>query len=468
MKSKLNMTKSIILLTISVAIVLFGVIFVKAPSTIVLMTAGAVAMTLSVIWGIKWDDIQNDLIDNLRSMLLSILILLAVGMLVGIWILSGTVPVMVYYGLKVLSPSIFLFATALICSVMSVMTGTSWGTISTAGIALMGVSAGLGIPLHYTAGAIVVGAIFGDKLSPLSDTTVLASAVAEVDIVDHIKHMLYTTIPGFVISLIMYLIIGLNYRGGAVNGEVYNTIMTTLEQKFNLNPIMFIPPVVVLYLIYKRKPTLPVFGIGILLGAVLAMVFQGSNFITVANALNKGFTTSTGVKIVDSMLIRGGLTSMLGTVALLIAAAVFGSPLRTSGVIQNILNGIQNVAKQGKTIMASSLLLHAFLFMITGSYYVTFSVLGPMVKPLFDKYGLHGKNLSRTLEDTGTAFAPIVPWSVTGAFIATTLNIPTAQYILYAPMTYLGIVFALFYIFTGIGIAKADNVITINAKEETA
>lgn len=468
MKSKLNMSKSIILLTISVAIVLCGVVFVKAPSTIVLMTAGAVAMTLSVIWGIKWEDIQNDLIDNLRSMLLSILILLAVGMLVGVWILSGTVPVMVYYGLKVLSPSIFLFAAALICAVMSVMTGTSWGTLSTAGIALMGVSAGLGIPLHYTAGAVVVGSIFGDKLSPLSDTTVLASCVAEVDILDHVKHMLYTTIPGFVISLILYLVIGFNYRDGVVNGEVYNTILSTLEKQFNLNPIMFLPPVVVLYLISKRKPTLPVFGIGILLGAVLAMIFQGSSLLAIANSLNKGFTTISGVKIVDSMLIRGGLSSMLGTVALLIAAAVFGSPLRTSGVIQNLLDGVQRLAKSGKTIMASSLILHAFMFMITGSYYVTFSVLGPMIKPLFGEYGLHGKNLSRTLEDTGTAFAPIVPWSVTGAFIATTLNIPTAQYILYAPMTYLGIVFALFYIFTGIGIAKADNVITISAKEETA
>lgn len=468
MKVKLNMMQSIILLAVSIAIVLCGVIFVKAPSAIVLMTAGAAAMTLSVVWGIKWEAIQNDLIDNLKSMMLSVLILLAVGMLVGVWILSGTVPVMVYYGLKVLSPSIFLFATALICALMSVMTGTSWGTISTAGIALMGVSAGLGVPLHYTAGAIVVGAIFGDKLSPLSDTTVLASAVAEVDIVDHIKHMLYTTIPGFVISLVLYLVIGFRYGNGAVDGEVYNTIIATLEQKFNLNPILFLPPLVVLFLIYKRKPTLPVFGVGILLGGILAAIFQGSNLAAIANAMNKGFTTSTGVKIVDSMLIRGGLTSMLGTVALLIGAAVFGSPLRTSGVIQNLLDGIQKFAKQGKTIMASSLILHAFLFMITGSYYVTFSVFGPMVKPLYDKYGLHGKNLSRTLEDTGTAFAPIVPWSVTGAFVATTLNVSTAEYVLYAPMTYLGIVLALIYIFTGFGIAKADKISTVNAKGETA
>lgn len=456
MERKLNATKAFILLLVSVLVVLAGIIFVKAPSTIVLITAGATVIILSVFWGIKWNDIEKDLIESLKAMLPAILILLGVGMLIGAWILSGTVPVMIYYGLKILSPPTFLFATAIICSLMSVFTGTSWGTISTVGIALMGVSTGLGIPLYYTAGAVVVGAIFGDKLSPLSDTTVMASAVSDVDIVDHIKHMLFTTIPGYVISLILYLVVGFQFGGGAIKGENYQLILSTLEGKFNLNPILILPPLVVLFLIYKRKPTLPVFAIGIILGALLAAIFQGSNLSAIANALNKGYTTTTNVKIVDSMLIRGGLSSMLGSVALIIAAACFGSPLRSCGVIQVLLDTIQKVAKSGKTFMASSLLTHAFLFMITGSYYVTFAVFGPMVKSMYDKFGLHRKNLSRTLEDTGTALAPMVPWSVTGVFCATTLNVPTGQFILYAPMLYLGIVFALIYIFTGFGIAKAD------------
>lgn len=456
MERKISSAKALVMLVVSVLVVFCGVAFVKAPSTIVLVAAGTAVIILSLIWGIKWDDIQRDLMDNLKAMFLAILILLAVGMLVGSWILSGTVPLMIYYGLKVLNPSIFLFATAIICALMSVFTGTSWGTISTVGIALMGVSTGLGVPLHYTAGAVVVGAIFGDKLSPLSDTTVMASAVSGVDIVDHIKHMLYTTIPGFVISLVLYLIIGFQYGGGSIGGENYNLILSTLEGTFNLNPILLLPPVVVLFLIYKGKPTLPVFGVGIILGAILAMVFQGSSLAAVAGALNKGYTTATKVAIVDSMLLRGGLNGMLGSVALIIGAAFFGSPLRTSGVIDVLLDGILKVAKKGQTIMASTLFLHGFMFMITGSYYVTFAVLGPMVKPLYDKYGLHRKNLSRTLEDSGTALAPMVPWSVTGAFVATTLDVPTFQFLPYAPMLYLGIVFALIYIFTGFGIAKAD------------
>lgn len=458
MRNTLNATKSIILLIASIFVVFGGVIIIKANSTIVLTAAGVVAITLSVIWGVQWDDIEKDLIENLKSMLTAILILLSVGMLVGSWILSGTVPMMVYYGLKVLNPSIFLFATAIICALMSVMTGTSWGTISTVGIALMGVSTGLGVPVQYTAGAVVVGAIFGDKLSPLSDTTIMASAVSDVDIVEHIKYMLYTTIPGFTISLVLYLIIGSKYSGGTITGGNLELILNTLESNFNLNPILLLPPVVVLFLIYRRKPTIPVFAIGIILGGILAFVFQGSSLLDIADALNGGYSNVTGVEIVDSMLIRGGLRSMLGTVALLIGAVVFGSPLRTAGVIQILLDKITSTVKNSRGICASIYLLHGGLFAITGSYYVTFAVLAPMVRPLYDQFGLHRKNLSRTLEDTGTALAPIVPWSVTGAFIASTLGVETMDYILYAPMTYLGIVFGLLYALTGYTVAQSNEI----------
>lgn len=457
MKKTLNETQSLILLLASVFVVFAGIVLIKANSTVVLTAAGVVAITLAVIWGIKWDDIQSDLISNLGTMLQSILILLSVGMLVGSWILSGTVPVMVYYGLKVLSPSIFLVAVALICAIMSIMTGTSWGTIGTVGVALIGVSTGLGIPLQYTAGAVVVGAIFGDKLSPLSDTTVMASAVSGVDIVDHIKYMLFTTLPGFLISLVLYLILGFRYSSGSVSGESLQLILNTLEQNFNLNPILLLPPVVVLILIFKKKPTLPVFAIGIILGSIMAFIFQGSSILDVANALNGGYTNSTGVEIVDTMLIRGGLRSMLGTVALLIAAGVFGSPLRTAGVIQVLLDKITSKVKNAKGILASIYFLHGGLFIITGSYYVTFAVLAPMVRPLYDKFGIHRKNLSRTLEDSGTALAPIIPWSVTGAFIASTLGVETLDYFLYAPMTYLGIIFGLIYGITGFKIAKSHD-----------
>ncbi|TCP28886.1 NhaC family Na+:H+ antiporter [Scopulibacillus darangshiensis] len=456
MEKSLSGLKAAVLLMISFFIVLFGIILTKAPTPIVLMAAGAVVIALSLIWGVKWEDIEKDLLDSLRSMFIPILILLSVGMLIGAWMISGTIPVMIYYGLLILKPSFFLIVTAIVCSIMSVMAGTSWGTIGTLGVAFMAVSAGLGIPPAYTAGAIVVGAMFGDKMSPLSDTTVMASGVINVKIVDHIKHMLYTTIPGYLISLLLYSVLGFQFGSQTLNTEKVAVILSTLGQTFNLNPVIMLPPIVVLFLIFRRKPVLPVFGVGIFMGCLLALLFQDRSMLQIAEALNSGYTDSTNIPMVDDMLHQGGLSGMLDTMVLLIAAAIFGSPLRTAGVFQTIVETVTRFARQAKTMMTSALSLHAIFFMVTGSYYVTFAVLGPILAPLYDRHKLDRKNLSRTMEDTGTTFAPIIPWGVTGAYIAGTLNTPTVDYILFAPMTYLGIVFAVIYIFTGIGIAKTE------------
>ncbi|OWZ83149.1 Na+/H+ antiporter NhaC [Natranaerobius trueperi] len=455
-KDSISVVKASILLIASISIVLGGVIFAEAPTEPVLILAGMVTIGLALMWGIDWDTIQDDLINNLQRMFIPILILMSVGMVIGVWILSGTVPLMIYYGLQILNPTIFLVAAAILCAIMSILIGTSWGTLGTAGVALMGISVGLGIPPHYTAGAVVVGAIFGDKMSPLSDTTVLAAGVTGTDIVDHIKHMLYTTIPGFVISLIVYAIIGFKYGGGEVSGEDYDIILNSLQNEFNLNPLLILPPILVLFLIYRRKSPLMVFGIGILLGSSFAVIFQGATFLEVTEAMSGGYTRASGAEVVDEMLHQGGLMGMMGTVALLISAAIFGSPLKSSGVIDTFLNRVQNVAKSAKSIMFSNYILHGLLFTITGSYYVTYAVFGPMVSPLFDEYKLHCKNLSRLLEDSGTNFAPVVPWSVTGAFVTGTLGVEYTDYILFAPMTYLALVFGLIYVFTGFSIEKTE------------
>ncbi|HYE81309.1 MAG TPA: Na+/H+ antiporter NhaC [Clostridia bacterium] len=449
---KLSSAKALSLFIISIAIIFIGVLWVKAPVTIVLVAAAAVTITFAAIWGVKWDDIMKDLTENLSTMFPAILLLLSVGMLVGSWILSGTVPILIYYGLKILSPSIFLVAACLICAIMSVIAGTSWGTMGTVGVALMGVSAGLGIPAPYAAGAVLTGAIFGDKLSPLSDTTVFASAVSDVYILDHIKHMLFTTIPGFIISLILYGVLGAKYSAGSIASDQMNQIFSALQNSFNLNPVLLLPPVIILFLIYKKKPILPVFAVGIVLGGLLAIIFQGATILDVANTLNSGFSKATGAEIVDKMLKRGGLTSMLGTTAIVIGSAVYGSPLKTAGVIDVILDKIQEVAKSVRTIMFSGYLLHLVLFTITGAYYITFTIVGSMLKPVFDKYNIKRTNLSRLLEDTGTAYAPLVPWSVFAVFTAGTLGVPTLEYALYAPITYMGIILAVIYISTGFSI----------------
>ncbi|MEL7647660.1 MAG: Na+/H+ antiporter NhaC [Sedimentibacter sp.] len=454
---KNSVFRAYVLLILAIVSIIGGLKVLKAPTTITLLTGGILVSIVSVLWGTKWETIEKSLFESVGLMAIGIYITLAIGLLVGSWILSGTVPVMIYYGLKLLSPSIFLFMTCIICSLMSLMTGSSWGTIGTVGIALMGVSQGLGIPMQYTAGAIVVGAMFGDKLSPLSDTTIMAPALSGVDIIEHIKHMLYTTVPGYVISLILFIILGMQYKtGGDITNSNAQEILSTLQNSFNLNPLLLLPPVVVLFLIYKKVPSLPVFGIGIILGCICAGVFQGSSLSEMTTVLNAGFKSESGVKLVDSMLSRGGMTSTLGTVAIILSAAVFGAPLKAAGVLQVLVNSLSESTKSWKAIMVGSYITNLIFISITTSYYVCFTVLGPIMQPIFDKFNIPRKNLSRMLEDTGTALCWIIPWGMSGIFASGILGVPVLEYAIYAPTTYLGIVFAFIYIFTGFGIGKLE------------
>ena len=256
---ELSTGKAIALLVIAIATIFVGKLVLNGDIAVTLLVDTVIVSAIAVIWGVKWSDIEEQMKENLKSMTVPLVILMCVGLLVGTWIISGTIPTMVYYGMKFIHPNIFLVMACLIAALMSIMTGTSWGTVSTVGVALMGVSAGLQIPLPYTAGAITVGAIFGDKLSPLSETTVLSSAVAVVDIVEHIKYMLFTTVPCLVISLILYAVLGIQHGSGSIQGADYDMMMETLQTTFNLNPLVLIPPVVVVVLIVLKKPTIPAF-----------------------------------------------------------------------------------------------------------------------------------------------------------------------------------------------------------------
>ncbi len=455
MNRQVSQSQAILILALAMMNIFLGVNFIKSPTAITLLFGGVVTISMSVLFGIKYTDIQQDIVKTITSISVPILIVLSVGLLVGAWMVSGTIPLMIYYGMKVLTPETFLFMVCIICTLMSVMAGTSWGTISTVGVAFMGVAVGLNVSLPMTAGAIVSGAIFGDKLSPLSDSTVLSSACCEVNLVDTIKHSVKTTFPAFVISLVVYYFMGSRQGNAVIDGENYNLILNTLESQFVLSPVLIIPPILILALIIKKQPTLPVFMSGIICAVLLAVLIQGESINNISRVLYNGYKETTNVDIVDKMVMRGGLNSMLGTVALLVSAAVFGSPLRTSGVVDILLKGILSLAKTPKSMMTSVFFLHGLFFAITGSYYVTYSVLGPMIRDLFDKFSLNRVNLARIMLDTGTGFAPIVPWSVTGGFIINTLGV--SDFIIYAPVTYLSIVFSLIYILTGFTILKSDD-----------
>ena len=311
------------MIVVGIAIIFIGLMVFNAENHIILLVDGVVMCIMACCFGIKYDDLQADIKGTINSMLVAILILIAVGVLVGTWMISGTVPVMIYYGMKLLTPGLFLPIVCIVCTLMSTMAGTSWGTLATVGVAFMGVAQGLGVPLPATAGAICVGAFFGDKISPLSDSPVLVSSVIDVPLIDGVKHALLTSTGiGWIISLIFLTVYGLQYSGGTVGGEVYDAIMSTVTTSFNLNPLLLLPPVVVIVLIVMQKPTPAHFhrrhhrgrhpGGGVP-GHALIQVDGGAQ--SVFMAMYEGYTGDTGNEIVNSMIQRGGLTSMLNTSA---------------------------------------------------------------------------------------------------------------------------------------------------------
>ena len=446
--------QALLMLVVGIAIIFVGLLVVKANNRIVMLFDGVVMCVMATCFGIKYDDLQADIKATLNSMLVAILILIAVGILVGTWMVAGTVPYMIYIGMSVLTPGLFLPIVCIVCTIMSTMAGTSWGTLATVGVAFMGVAQGLGVPLPATAGAICVGAFFGDKLSPLSDSPVLVSSVVDVPLLEGIKHSLWSTIPAYLVSLAVLTFYGLRFSDGTVGGEVYEQIMSTVTTQFNLNPLLLLPPLVVVVLIVMKKPTLPTFTAGIFVAVILAMIFQGATVSSISAVMYGGFSSNTGVAVVDSMLTRGGFTSMLGTIGLLIAAGVFGAPLRTAGVVDVLLDFVRKIAKNSSVMMTGVLLLHSVFFVITGAYYVSYPVVGSMVTDMFPEYGLEKKNLMRIMLDTGTGLAPLIPWATTGVYTASTLGVTNMEFAPFAPMLWLSIIISIVMGITGIGVAK--------------
>ncbi len=444
-----------LMLLVGIAVIIAGLLVMKLNNRIVLALDGVIMCLMAWCFGIPYAELQQGIKDTVSSMIVAILILLSVGVLVGVWMASGTVPVMIYYGMKVLTPGLFLPVVCILCALMSTMAGTSWGTLATVGVACMGVAQGLGVPLPAAAGAVCTGAFFGDKVSPLSDSPVITATVCDVPLLEGIRHALLSTGPAYLISLVFFFIYGLRYADGTVGGEVYEDILSTVSGSFWLSPVLLIPVVVVVALILLKKPTIPTFVAGIAAGALLTMVCQGMGLKDILTVMYSGYSVDSGSEVVNSMLNRGGFTSMFSTIGLLIAAGIFGAPLRTAGVVDVLLVFVRKIAKTSPSMSLGVLLLHAVFFSITGAYYVSYPVVGGMVKDLYPEYHLDRKNLMRALLDTGTGLAPMVSWSTTGSYTATTLGVGNLAFLPYAPMLWLSIVFSIIFAVTGIATAKA-------------
>lgn len=413
------------------------------PNQIALLLTAAITSVFALRLGFSWDDVVDGMVKSISSAMSAILILLMIGALAGTWMISGVVPAMIYYGLDILNPTIFLFAACIVSAIVSLATGSSWSTSATIGVALIGIGRALEIPDGVIAGAVISGAYFGDKMSPLSDTTNLAPAMAGTDLFTHIKYMAYTTAPSFIITLAIFFVWGFTIDSSGSIDTVAAT-QSLISSKFNITPWLFIVPLSVIVFIIKKMPALPAIFIGSILGGVFALIFQpqiiaevgGSyswqgGYKTILSAMFTDIAFVTGNGPVDELLKSSGMAGMLSTVWLILCAMIFGGVMEMSGMLRCLASHIISVAKSTGSLILSTAST-CILFNVTASdQYIAIVVPGRMYRSTFRDRGLAPENLSRTLEDSGTVTSVLIPWNTCGAYQSTVLGVATGEYFMY-------------------------------------
>lgn len=438
------------------------------PNQMALIFAAAFAGILSIKLNYSWEEILDGIVRSISSAMSAILILLMIGALAGTWLISGVVPAMIYYGLDILNPTIFLFAACIVSAVVSLATGSSWSTAATMGIALMGIGQALGLSEGVVAGAIISGAYFGDKMSPLSDTTNLAPAMAGTDLFTHIRYMALTTGPSMIITLIIFLIWGFTVDGNAALGTVTD-VQNAITSKFEINLFLFIVPAVVIFLIVKKMPALPALLIGTLLAAVVALIFQpqvvsdvvgGAEFGLASGyeAIMKSMFTEvnivTGNGMVDELLSSSGMEGMLSTVWLIVCAMIFGGIVESNGMLRRIADSIIKMANSTGSLVASTAATCITFNLTASDQYIAIVVPGRMYAKEFRERGLAPENLSRTLEDSGTVTSVLIPWNTCGAYQSSVLGVATFAYLPYCFFNIISPFMTIFYAYAGIKIKK--------------
>lgn len=422
------------------------------PMFIGVIIAAIVTMSL----GYTWKSIEGMMVDGISKAMQSILILAIVGMMIGVWLISGTIPTMIYYGLKLLSPKIFLVAAVLICSITALATGTSWGTMGTMGLALIGIGYGLGMPVGPTAGAILAGAYFGDKLSPLSDTTNLAPAMAGTDVFTHVKYMLKSTIITYVIALVFFGVYGfMHVSKGAVDTSQVEVLVNGLADNFNVNPILLLPPLIVILSIALKIPAIPGITLGMLSAAILAPFFQdGVTFGMILDVSRNGFVCETDVAALNDLLSTGGLMNMSSSILMTIIAMMFGGIMEGSGQLAVVIDAITKRIKSDAGLIGATEVTCVLSNAVMPEQYISILVPGRMYAPAYRKAGIHPKSLSNALESAGTVTSCLVPWNTCGVFIASTLGVSASVYAPWAVFNYLMPIVCLAMAFMGITVTK--------------
>ena len=458
----------VLIILLSASVYLFADNSSYGPNQIALFMATAVAVIIGLKNGYRWSVMEKAMVKGISLSLGAVLILLSVGALIGTWMLSGTVPTLIYYGLQILSPSWFYAASCLLCGIVAMSIGSSWTTAATIGVALIGVAAGLGLSPAITAGAIVSGAYFGDKLSPLSETTNLAPAVAGADLFDHIRHMLWTTIPSFVLALLLFTVIGFNSDVSADLARI-DEISTVLQQNFAISIWALVPLLVLLTMAVKKVPAFPTVFVGALLGAVWAVLFQQELLgrlidvdvpaalgITklIWHTLHAGFTIDTGNAGLNDLLSGGGMSGMLNTIWLVFSAMMFGATIEKIGLLRKFVTSILFFARSTGSLITSTIATCFVTNVLTADQYMSIVMPGRMFKEEYERRNLAPVNLSRTLEDGGTITSPLIPWNTCGAYMHSVLQVSPLDYAMYAFFNLINPVLAIVYAYCGIKILK--------------
>lgn len=435
-------------------IIIAQLIAVGSPDihlTLVFAIAFTVLMLMST--GIKWSKVEEGVMHGCKIATIPMLILMFIGMLIPALIAAGTIPTLIYYGLKIINPSVFLLTTTLICSIASICTGSSYTTGGTFGVAFMGISMGLGIPPAITAGAVISGAVIGDKMSPLSDSTNLAAGVTETDLFAHIKSMFYTTTPAFIISLILYGILGMRYDVTSIDTTAVDTILAGISQNINITPmyalISLIPLIAIVIMAVKKVNALAAMVIASIIAMVFAIITQGYNIIEMMSFMNYGFSIDTGVADVNRLLNRGGIQSMMWTVSLGYLGLSYGGILEKTGIMEVLLSKMTSLIKNARNLIITHVFSALIVNLISASQYVSIIIPGRMYLPAYRKLGIRSDVASRTCEDSGTVLSPLVPWGLCGVFFTGTLGVSTLKYFPYAFLCYLTPIVAIIYAITG-------------------
>jgi len=418
---------------------------VQIPLIMTACFAGGVAF----FHGYKWKDIIEAILYGVGVAMEGLLILLIIGMVIGSWVASGTVQTIIVYGLDILSPQWFLPATLIVSAATALATGSAWTTGGTVGVALMGIGAGLGINPAIVAGAVVSGAFFGDKLSPLSDNSNVVSAATGTNLFEHVKHTAWTAIPGFLIALVIYSFMGMGYGSETINDSAITETLSVLHNNFYIGPILLLPPILVLVQSYFKIPAIPSLLVATIAGSILAIYFQGIDISEMFTIIYSGFTGATGNAAVDKIVSRGGLASMYYNTSLAIAALALAGILEKTGMLKVLLKHMESLLRTRFSLVLTTMITSWLTNLAMASQHMAMIVPGRMYLPAYKKHNLKIKNLSRTLADSGGLSAPLVPWGLSGAFMAGALGVNTLEYAPYAIFCFIVPVIALIYAATG-------------------